>query len=90
MFWTKEECQQWLPFVQAVAEGKEIEEWTGYMEEVQEGKTYSTDHCFVNDNGKEYASLIDTEYASVGNILPIVRSNRTQIQNPSFYLRIKE
>lgn len=89
MFWTKEECQEWLPFVQAVAEGKEIEEWTGYMEKVQEGKEYSTDHCYVDDDGNKYASAVDTEYSSCGNILPIIRHNHTMIE-PRVYLRIKE
>lgn len=89
MFWSKEDCQKWLPFVQAVAEGKEIEEWTGLMEEVQPDKEYSEVHRFIDNEGKEYASLVNDEYTSVGNILPIIRHNRTVIQNPSFYLRIK-
>ena len=73
MFWTKEECQEWLPFVQAVAEGKE----------------YSTDHCYVDGDGNVYASAVDTEYSSCGNILPIIRHNHTMIE-PRVYLRIKE
>jgi hypothetical protein len=36
-FWTREDCQKWLPYVIAVAQGKEIEEWTGTMEKVQDG-----------------------------------------------------
>lgn len=89
LFWTKEDCQKWLPYVIAVAQGKEIKEWTGYLEKVQEGIEYSKEHRFTGDNGNVYASPIDTEYNCLGNILPIIRSNKTTI-NPLQYLRIKE
>lgn len=87
-FWTREDCQKWLPFVIAVAQGKEIEEWTGTMEKVQEGKEYSTEHRYTDDKGNVFASALDTEYNSLGNILPIIRSNKTAIE-PLGYLRIK-
>ena len=91
LFWTKEDCQKWLPYVIAVAQGKEIEEWTGAMEKVQDGDDtqYSEVHRFTDENGNVYASALDTEYNCLGNILPIIRSNKTTI-DPLQYLRIKE
>ena len=64
MNWSGKECVEWLPFVQAVAEGKSILMWTGYMEEVKEGVEYTDNpyHRYKDDKGIEYASRRDSEW----------------------------
>lgn len=94
MFWTKEECQEWLPFVAAVAAGKRIASWTGYMESV-EGKdpalfTEDDRHRFHDDKGVLYASRKDDEWRDNGNALPITHQNRVYITHPAMYLKIIE
>ena len=95
MFWTKEDCIKWLPFIQAVAEGKEILMWTCWMEKIDPKKDkqdlYSEKHRYIDDNGTVYASLKETEYKSLGNsiILSFLRNNHI-VEDPEMYFKIKE
>lgn len=94
MFWTKEECIAWLPFVQAVAEGKHIGVWTGCMAST-EGKdpalfTDNELHRFVDTNGVLFASKKDEEWHDNGNILPLSHPNRVSITHPELYIKILE
>ncbi|MBR6403175.1 MAG: hypothetical protein IKS48_07305 [Eubacterium sp.] len=91
---TQEDAKKWLPFIQAVAEGKEILMWTGLMESVDPVKEghgfYSTEHSFKDPNGNRYASLKETEYQSLGNMIVFNHGNKEPIYNPELYFKIKE
>lgn len=92
MNWSRTECLEWLPFVQAVAEGKSILMWTGYMEKIEEGVEYTDNqfHRCTDDKGIEYASRKDDEWNDIGNNLPLMFSNNCVIHHPIVYLKIKE
>jgi len=90
---TQEDAKKWLPFIQAVAEGKEILMWTGLMEKVDPEKEdlYSKEHVFEDDEyGQKYASLKETEYSSMGCMLPMNHRSREPIHDPEVYFKIKE
>lgn len=89
---TQEEAKKWLPFIQAVAEGKEILMWTGLMESVDPEKEdlYSKEHAFKDNDGHVYASLIESEYQSMGCMLPMNHRNREPIYDPELYFKVKE
>lgn len=92
MNWSRNECLEWLPFVQAVAEGKSILMWTGYMEKVEDGVEYTDNdyHRFTDDNGVRYASRKDSEWKDIGNCLPLRHGNNCPIIHPVMYLKVKE
>lgn len=89
---TQEDAKKWLPFIQAVAEGKEILMWTGWMEKVDPEKEdlYSKEHTFKDDDGQRYASLKENEYQLLGNVITLNHSNRQPISDPELYFKIKE
>jgi len=88
----QEDAKKWLPFIQAVAEGKEILMWTGWMEKVDPEKEdlYSKEHSFKDDDGQRYASLKENEYQLLGNIIMLNHQNRLPISDPELYFKIKE
>jgi len=89
---TQEDAKKWLPFIQAVAEGKEILMWTGIMESVnpENEDLYSKEHAFTDNDGHMYASLVESEYQLLGNIITLNHSNRQPISDPELYFKIKE
>lgn len=89
---TQEDAKKWLPFIQAVTEGKEILMWTGWMEKVDPEKEdlYSEEHAFKDDNGQRYASLKENEYQLLGNVIMLNHQNRQPISDPELYFKIKE
>ena len=89
---TQEDAKKWLPFIQAVAEGKEILIWTGWMEKVDPEKedSYSEEHSFKDDDGQQYASLKENEYQLLGNVIMLNHQNRQPISDPEMYFKIKE
>ena len=89
---TQEDAKKWLPFIQAVAEGKDILMWTGWMEKVDPEKEdlYSKEHTFKDDDGQRYASLKENEYQFIGCVLPMNHRSREPISDPELYFKVKE
>lgn len=88
----QEDAKKWLPFIQAVAEGKKILMWTGWMEKVDPEKEdlYSKEHSFKDNDGQRYASLKESEYQSLGNTIVLNHTNNMPISDPEMYFKIKE
>ena len=96
MFFGREEAENWLPFIKAVAFGKSIEKWSGYMEKIDDTKPadYYSDNpnhrCTINIDGTEetYATPKDREWIPMGNNINTEHSGHQSIYDPSVYYRI--
>ena len=90
----QESAIKWLPFIQAVAEGKEIQQWTGIMEKIDESKPsdYYTDNPLHRGGCESFktASPKKNEWVDIGNNLFTHFFNYAEIHNPQMWYRIKE